>query len=111
MSLERTGAWLPVLLLCLLPARPAVAEADAPQQALETVTVTATRRGERTADVAGAIGSVDMGDVLERMPDVVAEALRGEVGAFFQRVHRVFLCDAGCGAGNVAAGPGARALR
>lgn len=81
------AAWLPPLLLPLLAAAAPDAAVDAPaeQRELETVTVTATRREARSRDVAAAIGQVSMKEVLATAPDVIAEALRGQPGAFFQQ--------------------------
>lgn len=51
----------------------------------EHVQVTATRTSQRDIDVAAAITSVDEAAMLESAPDVIAEMLRGQPGAFFQQ--------------------------
>lgn len=86
MDQPRAGALLLLSLLCGSQSDSARAdEAGSAPQALETVTVTATRREARVRDVAGALGSIDNADVLEAAPDVIAAALRGEAGVFFQQ--------------------------
>ncbi len=55
------------------------------QPSLETVVVTATRREVDVRDVAGAVTVARESDILRQAPDVIAEALRGQPGAFFQQ--------------------------
>jgi outer membrane receptor protein involved in Fe transport len=62
---------------------PALAAAE--QSPLEEVVVTASRRESRLQDVAAAITRVDQQALLQRAPDVLAAALRGQPGAFFQQ--------------------------
>ena len=53
--------------------------------ALEHVQVTATRTNERDIDISAAVTVVEEGTVLKLAPDVIAEMLRGQPGAFFQQ--------------------------
>ncbi len=70
------GRGVPLLLLLV----PLGAESDDQvagpwdDRPLETITVTATRREERSQDVSSAVSQVRMSDVLEAAPDVIAEA-------------------------------------
>ena len=52
---------------------------------LEHVQVTATRTNQRDIDIAAAVTAIDEDTVLELAPDVIAEVLRGQPGAFFQQ--------------------------
>ncbi|MDX2427781.1 MAG: TonB-dependent receptor [Xanthomonadales bacterium] len=52
---------------------------------LEHVQVTATRTSKRDIDIAAAVTAIDEEEVLKLAPDVVAEMLRGQPGAFFQQ--------------------------
>ena len=51
----------------------------------EHVQVTATRTNKRDIDIAAAVTAVDEDSILELAPDVIAEMLRGQPGAFFQQ--------------------------
>lgn len=51
----------------------------------EHVQVTATRTTKRDIDIAAAVTAINESAILEQAPDVVAEMLRGEPGAFFQQ--------------------------
>jgi len=51
----------------------------------EHVQVTATRTNKRDIDIAAAVTAIDENSVLELAPDVIAEMLRGQPGAFFQQ--------------------------
>ena len=51
----------------------------------EQVVVTATRSERRSSDVAVAISAVDTDEMLRQAPMVIAEALRGLPGAYFQQ--------------------------
>jgi len=51
----------------------------------EHVQVTATRSYKRDIDIAAAVTAIDGDRILEQAPDVIAEMLRGEPGAFFQQ--------------------------
>ncbi len=53
--------------------------------ALEHVQVTATRTNKRDIDISAAVTVIDEEDVLQLAPDVIAEMLRGQPGAFFQQ--------------------------
>ena len=52
---------------------------------IETITVTATRRSLDARDVAAAVTPVEAEQIRELGAAVLAEALRGEAGAFFQQ--------------------------
>lgn len=52
---------------------------------LEHVQVTATRTNKRDIDIAAAVTAIDEAAVLKLAPDVIAEMLRGQPGAFFQQ--------------------------
>lgn len=52
---------------------------------IEQVEVTATRTNKRNIDHSAAVTTIDEGEVLELAPDVIAEMLRGQSGAFFQQ--------------------------
>jgi len=52
---------------------------------LEHVQVTATRSNKRDIDISAAVTVIDEASVLELAPDVIAEMLRGQPGAFFQQ--------------------------
>ena len=51
----------------------------------EQVHVTATRTNQRDIDIAAAVTAIDENTILELAPDVIAEMLRGQPGAFFQQ--------------------------
>ncbi len=51
----------------------------------EHVQVTATRTTQRDIDIAAAVNVINESNILEQAPDVIAEMLRGEPGAFFQQ--------------------------
>jgi outer membrane receptor protein involved in Fe transport len=51
----------------------------------EHVQVTATRTNKRDIDISAAVTAIDEDSVLEHAPDVIAEMLRGQPGAFFQQ--------------------------
>ena len=51
----------------------------------EHVQVTATRTNRRDIDIAAAVTAIDEEEVLKQAPDVIAEMLRGQPGAFFQQ--------------------------
>jgi len=51
----------------------------------EHVQVTATRTNKRDIDIAAAVTAIDEQAVLKQAPDVIAEMLRGQPGAFFQQ--------------------------
>jgi outer membrane cobalamin receptor len=51
----------------------------------EHVQVTATRSNKRDIDIAAAVTAIDESSILVQSPDVIAEMLRGEPGAFFQQ--------------------------
>jgi TonB-dependent heme/hemoglobin receptor len=51
----------------------------------EHVHVTATRTSKRDIDTAAAVTAIDEAAILEQAPDVIAEMLRSEPGAFFQQ--------------------------
>ena len=53
--------------------------------ALEHVQVTATRSNQRDIDISAAVTVIDKAEVLKLAPDVIAEMLRGQPGAFFQQ--------------------------
>lgn len=53
--------------------------------ALEHVQVTATRTNKRDIDISAAVTAINGEEVLELAPDVIAEMLRGQPGAFFQQ--------------------------
>ena len=53
--------------------------------ALEHVQVTATRTNKRDIDISAAVTVIDEDMVLKKAPDVIAEMLRGQPGAFFQQ--------------------------
>ena len=53
--------------------------------ALEHVQVTATRTNKRDIDISAAVTAIEEGAVLKLAPDVIAEMLRGQPGAFFQQ--------------------------
>lgn len=63
----------------------ATPESDGSRPPLETVTVTATRRALDEREVTAALTRLDAEDVLRDGPSVVAEALRGQPGAYFQQ--------------------------
>ena len=52
---------------------------------LEHVQVTATRTNKRDIDISAAVTAIDEKAILELAPDVIAEMLRGQPGAFFQQ--------------------------
>jgi len=52
---------------------------------LEHVQVTATRSNKRDIDISAAVTAIDEKAILELAPDVIAEMLRGQPGAFFQQ--------------------------
>ncbi|MDH4021121.1 MAG: Plug domain-containing protein, partial [Xanthomonadales bacterium] len=52
---------------------------------LEHVQVTATRSNKRDIDISAAVTAINEAEVLKLAPDVVAEMLRGQPGAFFQQ--------------------------
>jgi outer membrane receptor protein involved in Fe transport len=51
----------------------------------EHVQVTATRTSKRDIDIAAAVTAINEESILKLAPDVIAEMLRGEPGAFFQQ--------------------------
>ena len=53
--------------------------------ALEHVQVTATRTNKRDIDISAAVTVIEGDQVLKLAPDVIAEMLRGQPGAFFQQ--------------------------
>jgi len=53
--------------------------------ALEHVQVTATRTDKRDIDISAAVTAIEGDEVLKLAPDVIAEMLRGQPGAFFQQ--------------------------
>ena len=53
--------------------------------ALEHVQVTATRTNKRDIDISAAVTVIKEDMVLKKAPDVIAEMLRGQPGAFFQQ--------------------------
>ena len=53
--------------------------------ALEHVQVTATRTNKRDIDISAAVTVIQEDAVLKLAPDVIAEMLRGQPGAFFQQ--------------------------
>lgn len=53
--------------------------------ALEHVQVTATRTNKRDIDISAAVTVIEGEEVLKLAPDVIAEMLRGQPGAFFQQ--------------------------
>ena len=53
--------------------------------ALEHVQVTATRTNKRDIDISAAVTVIEEDTVLKLAPDVIAEMLRGQPGAFFQQ--------------------------
>ena len=53
--------------------------------ALEHVQVTATRTNKRDIDISAAVTAIDEDEMLKLAPDVIAEMLRGQPGAFFQQ--------------------------
>ena len=53
--------------------------------ALEHVQVTATRTNKRDIDISAAVTAIDEESILKLAPDVIAEMLRGQPGAFFQQ--------------------------
>ena len=53
--------------------------------ALEHVQVTATRSNKRDIDISAAVTVIEEDAVLKLAPDVIAEMLRGQPGAFFQQ--------------------------
>jgi outer membrane receptor protein involved in Fe transport len=88
MSLSSVRRNAPLALLLIPPlgvAEDAALYAPADQRKLETVTVTATRREADVQDVSTAVSQADLHAVLESAPDVIAEALRGQPGVFFQQ--------------------------
>jgi len=54
-------------------------------ETLETVQVTATRRGESTFDVPVATDVIDRDEIRAAAPQTVMEALRGQAGAYVQQ--------------------------
>jgi outer membrane receptor protein involved in Fe transport len=52
---------------------------------LEHVQVTATRSNKRDIDISAAVTAIDEETILKLAPDVIAEVLRGQPGAFFQQ--------------------------
>jgi outer membrane receptor protein involved in Fe transport len=84
-------AILPVLPLCLLMFQNPLRAADEAfddlyeNEALEHVQVTATRTHKRDIDISAAVTAIDKTAILELAPDVIAEMLRGQPGAFFQQ--------------------------
>ena len=52
---------------------------------LEHVQVTATRTSKRDIDISAAVTAIDEKAIRELAPDVIAEMLRGQPGAFFQQ--------------------------
>lgn len=82
-----------ILLLChMCLAHPAASGSEAvpdeemedPDGRMETVQVTATRRARSVYDVSEAVTVIRAAEVAARAPQVVAEVLRDEPGAFFQ---------------------------
>jgi TonB-dependent heme/hemoglobin receptor len=51
----------------------------------EHVQVTATRTNKRDIDIAAAVTAISEDAILEQAPDVIAEMLRAQPGAFFQQ--------------------------
>ncbi len=78
-SKGRAADWLPVL-TSLLPGLCLASPAD-----LETMQVTATRDARRVQEVAPAVTIVGAPEILRENPQVLAEALRGQVGTWFQQ--------------------------
>ncbi len=84
-------AGLPVLPLFLLMLQNPLRAADEDfddlyeNDALEHVQVTATRTNKRDIDISAAVTAIDEETVLKLAPDVIAEMLRGQPGAFFQQ--------------------------
>jgi outer membrane receptor protein involved in Fe transport len=52
---------------------------------LEHVQVTATRTSKRDIDISAAVTAIDESEIRELAPDVIAEMLRGQPGAFYQQ--------------------------
>lgn len=77
--------------LLLLFQTPALWANDVPGESLyetdiqEQVHVTATRSSKRDIDIAAAVTAIDEDAIRENAPDVIAEMLRGEPGAYFQQ--------------------------
>lgn len=77
-------------LLLLLLQSPLLADDESSDDLYETdtlehVQVTATRTNKRDIDIAAAVTAIDEKAILELAPDVIAEMLRGQPGAFFQQ--------------------------
>jgi outer membrane receptor protein involved in Fe transport len=77
-------------LLLLLSQDPLLADDDTGEDLYENkiqehVQVTATRTNTRDIDIAAAVTAIDEDTLLEQAPDVIAEILRGQPGAFFQQ--------------------------
>ena len=88
-SLFRVGLLVSPLLL-LLSQNTVLADDDAGEDMYENdiqehVQVTATRTNKRDIDIAAAVTAIDEDSILELAPDVIAEMLRGQPGAFFQQ--------------------------
>lgn len=85
----RAGLLFPALSLLLtfhsLSADDTIVEGLYESGTQEHVQVTATRSNKRDIDIAAAVTTIDEALILERAPDVIAEMLRGEPGAFFQQ--------------------------
>lgn len=78
----------PIILACLATATPAPGDEggmDAVLQTMETVVVTATRKEESALEVSEAVSAVGREDILRTAPQLLAEAMRGIPGAFFQQ--------------------------
>ncbi|MDO9452115.1 MAG: TonB-dependent receptor [Stagnimonas sp.] len=81
MLFVRSAVSLAVAAFCL----PVLADDAAPTALLEPVQVTATRTAESTFDVPQPVTVVGREEIANRTPQVLAEALRGEAGVFFQQ--------------------------
>ncbi len=83
---NRAGTLQVIGFLALAPLQAGLAQAPADDAVeLETVIVTATRRTAERQDVAGAVDRVNEQEIARQAPDVVAAALRGLPGVFFQQ--------------------------
>ena len=79
-------AWFWIGLLAAGPVPAAEIFTDATERAsLEGMQVTATRNARPVHEVAPAVTLVGQTDIERDSPQVLAEALRGEVGTFFQQ--------------------------
>lgn len=81
MLFVRSAVSLAVAAFCL----PVLADDVVPAAMLESVQVTATRTAESTFEVPQPVTVVTREQITNRTPQVLAEALRGEAGVFFQQ--------------------------